>query len=1208
MRYANTWVDTTIAGSGGANLGNFTIDGSILQADEVTIRSNDSDITIVSDSDIFANVTNKTFEIQSQTGNWTFNGADGVLSLPGNRGKITSETGSDLLLFNTITGSGLAWQDGETFTPNVTPLSSLSVGGGGMLFSLTTDGFASQSDWRFRSNGTTVFPNYTFPAAAGSDGQVLVTDAYGTLTWQNISVNANNLTGGTLASGVTESSLTSVGTLTGLTSSGVVHITNTDDSTNADTGSLQVDGGAHITKNLIAEGTIYAGVDAYTEALTNPLMVASSPSGVGGGYSQVALLNNTAEASGDFQVFVDGYDKEVSDTGWVDLGMAGSNFSDPAFEITGPQDGYVFVSAREGGTGGGSLVLATDENGTTSDIVFATGGFAAANEKMRLKNSDGSLNIDSGLINSTSNIALKAGSNTMTIGTDGSVTLPNGAKLDGGTAYKFATDNGVTQYIDLRDATGRGFYTDTNGYTLRSNGTYNWVFDTDGVLNIPETVGDIKKGGVSVLSAAYVLPKATTSVLGGVKADGTTTTIDGDGVISAVLNGAVIFKGTWNAATNTPELSSSLPAGVATGWQYLVSVTGTRDIGDGSQTYTAGDIVVYDGVKWNDIPGAAGSVASFNSRTGAVSLTSGDVTGALGFTPIQKSSLSASTAAASGSGAFAYDNTSGVMTFTPPLNVSGTAGSAATLTTARNINGVAFNGSGDITVTANAATLTGSTLNSGVTQSSLTAVGTLTNLTVTNTITGNISGSASKLLNARNINGVAFDGTADITVPSTYGDGNVGTYLTTYGGNIAANNIAATRTITANGSAVVTVGDTGTVTNTMLAGSITNAKLANSSMTLNGTTVALGGTATIGSIPDTIVTPVQSGTTTITNAMSRIVFINSSSVTQQFVVLPDTNTCYVGQTFEIMPNQQNYAWTVQLYGGGSSGKTWTGGMTLKATVVAQRGGSAESAANWAYNFSGLYGTTGTGSTVLSTAPVISNATLSGGLDMSGTYALLGQVGEKFSTWNYTIGGVTAVPTAIANTSGSFTIPSTSGISVGQTVTITGTNTGTGSISGYSSGTVYYVVGSVLVGGATNIQLAAARNTSLGVTTTVGTLVGLTMTFGAQVGVNPYGGLGHIVNVTGTINANFDVAFQSVNQTSAAYSLTVIINQGATPRMINNFYTGSYSGYMGNAATISWVGGVTPTGNANKKDVITLKWLPSTQYTPTIVLGQLQSYG
>ena len=58
-------------------------------------------------------------------------------------------------------------------------------------------------------------------------------------------------------------------------------------------------------------------------------------------------------------------------------------------------------------------------------------------------------------------------------------------------------------------------------------------------------------------------------------------------------------------------------------------------------------------------------------------------------------------------------------------------GSAATLTTARNINGVAFNGSADITVTAAAGTLTGATLASGVTASSLTSVGTLSSLTVT---------------------------------------------------------------------------------------------------------------------------------------------------------------------------------------------------------------------------------------------------------------------------------------------------------------------------------------------------------------------------------------------------------------------------------------------------------------------------------------------
>jgi len=58
-----------------------------------------------------------------------------------------------------------------------------------------------------------------------------------------------------------------------------------------------------------------------------------------------------------------------------------------------------------------------------------------------------------------------------------------------------------------------------------------------------------------------------------------------------------------------------------------------------------------------------------------------------------------------------------------------TTGSAATLTTTRAINGVNFNGSAAITVTAAAGTLSGSTLNSGVTASSLVSLGTLTALT-----------------------------------------------------------------------------------------------------------------------------------------------------------------------------------------------------------------------------------------------------------------------------------------------------------------------------------------------------------------------------------------------------------------------------------------------------------------------------------------------
>ena len=64
--------------------------------------------------------------------------------------------------------------------------------------------------------------------------------------------------------------------------------------------------------------------------------------------------------------------------------------------------------------------------------------------------------------------------------------------------------------------------------------------------------------------------------------------------------------------------------------------------------------------------------------------------------------------------------------------LTGNANSATQLATARQINGVNFNGTSNITVTAEAATLTGNTLNSTVTQSSLQQLGTLVDLNVTN--------------------------------------------------------------------------------------------------------------------------------------------------------------------------------------------------------------------------------------------------------------------------------------------------------------------------------------------------------------------------------------------------------------------------------------------------------------------------------------------
>jgi hypothetical protein len=173
----------------------------------------------------------------------------------------------------------------------------------------------------------------------------------------------------------------------------------------------------------------------------------------------------------------------------------------------------------------------------------------------------------------------------------------------------------------------------------------------------------------------YTLPIATTSILGGVKIDNNSIVIN-NGVISVggALTSATIFKGDWNASTNTPTLSNSLPTGVQSGWQYIVSVQGTRDIGAGSTTYTVGDLVIYNGTSWSRIPGG-NNVTAFNTRQGSITLTNVDVTTALGFTPynstnpsnyITLTGLSVTTNAASGSGSLSYTNSTGVFTFTPP--------------------------------------------------------------------------------------------------------------------------------------------------------------------------------------------------------------------------------------------------------------------------------------------------------------------------------------------------------------------------------------------------------------------------------------------------------------------------------------------------------------------------------------------------------------
>lgn len=79
--------------------------------------------------------------------------------------------------------------------------------------------------------------------------------------------------------------------------------------------------------------------------------------------------------------------------------------------------------------------------------------------------------------------------------------------------------------------------------------------------------------------------------------------------------------------------------------------------------------------------------------------------------------------------------------------VVGNSSTATALQTARAINGTNFDGTADITVTANASTLTGTVLKSNVVTSSLTTVGNLSNLVVTGTITVNSGNNTTAIIN-----------------------------------------------------------------------------------------------------------------------------------------------------------------------------------------------------------------------------------------------------------------------------------------------------------------------------------------------------------------------------------------------------------------------------------------------------------------------------
>jgi hypothetical protein len=176
----------------------------------------------------------------------------------------------------------------------------------------------------------------------------------------------------------------------------MVHIEIETESTSSTTGALVVAGGIGSAGNVNIAGDLnvvgqvdLSGVDelpigpgaaAFAATLTNPTVVAVTNHD---DYAQIAHQNTNASANASTDIIM--YTNNgTDDAGYIDMGITSSAFADPDFTITGPGDGYIFVTGAAGGTDRGNLVLATGDSGTQNKIIFAAGGLASDNEQMSI--------------------------------------------------------------------------------------------------------------------------------------------------------------------------------------------------------------------------------------------------------------------------------------------------------------------------------------------------------------------------------------------------------------------------------------------------------------------------------------------------------------------------------------------------------------------------------------------------------------------------------------------------------------------------------------------------------------------------------------------------------------------------------------------------------------------------------------------------------
>lgn len=200
--------------------------------------------------------------------------------------------------------------------------------------------------------------------------------------------------------------------------------------------------------------------------------------------------------------------------------------------------------------------------------------------------------------------------------------------------------------------------------------------ETDSALNDKSDVGHGHTiGEVSGLQDALdsYIPLSQRAANSGVA----TLDVGGKVPLSQLPSTLMIYKGTWDALTNSPSLLDG--TGTA-GWTYRVSVDGSQDLGSGTIAFNSGDYIIYNGTAWEKSDGSD-AVTSVNGQQGVVALDYSNVNapsttgvGATGTWPISITGNAGTATIASNSTLWkGYDNnfSLGVRNDITPTSIAG---------------------------------------------------------------------------------------------------------------------------------------------------------------------------------------------------------------------------------------------------------------------------------------------------------------------------------------------------------------------------------------------------------------------------------------------------------------------------------------------------------------------------------------------------------